>query len=355
MDLSWLSQELVNCSPSDSQRVAELAIKLARQLQLRAKQLQTPAERRQQAELDRMVQHPRDKATLTQMTDQAFRSEQAARAADQLVHILDVQGVPRFFSPLERTMLRGFQSFGEYLPGVAVPLVKEKMRQETANVILPAEPHLLRQHLQARRNEGVRMNVNLLGESLLGEQEAQRRLQAYLSLLQLPEIECVSVKISTLYSQISTLARSATIRTISDRLELLYRAALSYQFSPRNGASVPKFVYLDMEEYRDMSLTAEVFRQTLERPGMEQARAGIALQAYLPDSFLVQQQLTRWACERVAAAHHRSRCGLSKGPIWKWSVSRQRCVVGLRHPTYAKQKRTQTTSACWAMACSQKT
>lgn len=302
MDWSSLTQELVICDPSDYQRVAQLAIQLARQLQLRAKQLQTPAERRQQAELDRMVQHPRDKATLTQMTDQAFRSEQAARAADQLVHILDVQGVPRFFSPLERTMLRGFQSFGEYLPGVAVPLVKEKMRQETANVILPAEPHLLAQHLQARRSEGVRMNVNLLGESLLGEREALRRLQAYLSLLQLPEIECVSVKISTLYSQISTLARGDTIRTISDRLELLYRAALRYQFSPSNGAPVPKFVYLDMEEYRDMSLTAEVFKQTLERPGMEQVRAGIALQAYIPDSYLVQQQLTRWARERVAAA-----------------------------------------------------
>ncbi len=300
MDLSLVSQELDACDPSDNQSVARVAVALARQLQRRAKQLQTPAERRQQAELDRMVQHPRDKATLTQLTDQAFRSEQAARAADQLVHILDVQGVPRFFSPLERTMLRGFQSFGEYLPGVAVPLVKEKMRQETANVILPAEPDLLRQHLAARRDEGVRMNVNLLGESLLGEQEAQRRLEAYLSLLQLPEIECVSVKISTLYSQISTLARSATVRTIADRLELLYRAALRFQFTRRDGTCVPKFVYLDMEEYRDMSLTAEVFKQTLERTGMEHVRAGIALQAYVPDSFTVQQQLTTWARERVA-------------------------------------------------------
>ena len=61
------------------------------------------------------------------------------RAADQLTHILDVQGVPRFFTAVERTLLKGFQSFGSYLPGVAVPLVKEKMQEETANVILPAE------------------------------------------------------------------------------------------------------------------------------------------------------------------------------------------------------------------------
>src|SRR3954468_20545732 len=70
-------------------------IHLARELCKRARQLQTPQERRQQAELDRMIQSPHDKATLTQLTDQAFRSQRPHRAADQLIHILDVQGVPR--------------------------------------------------------------------------------------------------------------------------------------------------------------------------------------------------------------------------------------------------------------------
>ena len=52
----------------------EKAVELARTLQERATELQTAAERRQQAELDRMLQTPRDMATLVQMTDQAFRS-----------------------------------------------------------------------------------------------------------------------------------------------------------------------------------------------------------------------------------------------------------------------------------------
>lgn len=302
MDLSDIHSALAGCDPHDMRGVAHVAVLLARHLQERAKQLQTSAERRQQAELDRMLQYPRDKAILTQLTDQAFRSERAARAADQLVHILDVQGIPRFFSPLERTMLRGFQSFGEYLPGVAVPLVKEKMRQETANVILPAEPEMLRSHLRARRAAGVRMNVNLLGESVLGEGEAQQRLTANLALLQMPEIECISVKISTLYSQISTLAHAATVHTICDRLERLYQAASVATFTRRDGTRVPKFVYLDMEEYRDLRLTADVFQQTLDRPGMEQVRAGIALQAYVPDSFSVQQELTDWAHKRLASS-----------------------------------------------------
>ena len=119
--------------------VVQKAIHVARHLQTRGLELQTPQERRQQREFERMMATPEDKTTLIQMTDQAFRSRTARRAADQLIHILDVQGVPRFFGVVERAMLRGFQSFGGYLPGVSVPMVKEKMRAETANVILPAE------------------------------------------------------------------------------------------------------------------------------------------------------------------------------------------------------------------------
>ncbi|MCA9239828.1 MAG: bifunctional proline dehydrogenase/L-glutamate gamma-semialdehyde dehydrogenase, partial [Planctomycetales bacterium] len=278
----------------------QLALHVARRLQTRAAQLQTPAERRQQAELDRMMQNPGDKATLVQLTDQAFRSGVWGRAADQFIHVLDAQGIPRFFSPIERTMLRGFQSFGAYLPGVAMPLVKEKMQHETANVVLPAEPELLKEHLKRRRAEGVRMNVNQLGEALLGEKEAERRLQRYLAALQQPEIEVISVKISTIYSQISPLARQHTVQELADRLELLFRAAARGAFTRSDGAVVPKFVYLDMEEYRDLTLTADAFMTTLNRAGLENTTAGIVLQAYVPDSSRVQQQLNAWARERVS-------------------------------------------------------
>jgi len=281
--------------------VVQRALFLARRLQERASQLQTPPERRQQAELDRMLQNPQDKATLAQMTDQAFRPSSAHRTVDQFIHILDVQGIPRFFNPFQRTLLKGFQSFGGFAPGVAVPLVKEQMRKETANVILPAEPELLLGHLRERHREGARMNVNFLGEAILGEEEANHRLQMNLAGLQTPEVECISIKISTLYSQISALARDHTVSTLCERLELLYRTAAHLTFKRPDGSEVPKFVYLDMEEYRDMSLTAEAFMRTLDRPGLEKVRAGIVLQSYVPDSFRWQQQLNAWARKRVAA------------------------------------------------------
>ncbi|HEY5657109.1 MAG TPA: proline dehydrogenase family protein, partial [Myxococcota bacterium] len=278
----------------------ERAIALARYLQTRAAALQTREEKRQQAELERMLQSPEDRATLIQMTDQAFRARSPRRAAEQLTHILDVQGVPRFFGPVDRAMLRGFQSFGEHLPGVSMPLVKGKMRGETANVILPAEEEHLSEHLEKRRAHGIRMNVNLLGEALLGEDEARRRLESYLAALQLPGIEVISVKVSTLYSQLAPLSRRRAVAVLCDRMERLYRAAAQARFTRADGSEVAKFVYLDMEEYRDFEITLEAFLATLSRPGLEDVDAGIALQAYLPDAFAAQQRINAWARQRVA-------------------------------------------------------
>ncbi len=279
---------------ADSQLPVEIqqTIFLAGVLQERATELQTPQERRQQAELDRMMQHPEDKSTLMQITDQAFRARAPYRVADQLTHVLDVQGIPRFFSPLERAALKGFQSFGSYLPGVAVPMVKEYMHRETANVILPAERELLAKHLTRRTDEGVRMNVNILGEALLGEGEAEQRLKRYLDSLQRPEIEVISVKISTIFSQIWPLARQHSIDVLTDRFELLYRAAMKARFRHADGREVPKFVYLDMEEYRDMThhgrSVHEVARPAWHAAGGGRHRAAIVHPRLVPDTAPVE-------------------------------------------------------------------
>ncbi len=298
--LSLITSRLPTDPKSPYPPAVQKAVELAARLQTRGVELQTPQERRQQRELERMLSMPEDKVTLVQMTDQAFRSHSSRRAANQLIHILDVQGVPRFFGTFDRVMLRGFQSFGSFLPGAAMPMVKEKMREETANVVLPAEPEHLTPHLETRREGGLRMNVNYLGEALLGEKDARRRLDGYLAALQIPEIEVISVKISTIYSQLVPIARERSIEILAERLELLFRAAAKARFRRADGENVPKFVYLDMEESRDLDITLEAFIRTLDRPGLEQASAGIALQAYVPDSDSAQQALLLWARTRVA-------------------------------------------------------
>ena len=53
-----------------------------------------------------------------------------------------------------------------------------------------------------------------------------------------------------------------------------------------------------MEEYRDLDLTVTAFREVLDEPEFLALRAGIVLQAYLPDSHRVQRALTEWAIAR---------------------------------------------------------
>lgn len=274
------------------------ALELARRLIERSAQLQTVSEHRQQVELDRLIQNTGDKHTLTLLTDQAFRSDEACRAADQLIHILDVQGIPRFFSPLDRTLMRGFQSFGDWLPGVAVPLVKDKMRKETANVILPFDQDALSAHLRERHEQGIRMNVNMLGEALLDEHEARLRLDRYCALLSWPDIDHISVKISTIYSQISGIARTHCLDVLIQRLRTLYQTSAQHQFQHYDGSSTPKFVYLDMEEFRDLHLTADAFMQVLDTEDCLPISAGIVLQAYIPDSYPMLQRICTWAEQR---------------------------------------------------------
>ena len=127
------------------------------------------------------------------------------------------------------------------------------------------------------------------GEAILGEEEATRRLHIYLSDLDRPDIEYVSIKVSTIYSQINLLAYDETIEGIAKRLRELYRAALPN-----------KFVNLDMEEYRDLHLTKDLFKKVLSEPEFHHLSAGIVLQAYLPDSFEILKEITAWAQERVS-------------------------------------------------------
>ena len=54
-----------------------------------------------------------------------------------------------------------------------------------------------------------------------------------------------------------------------------------------------------MEEYRDLEITSAAFVETLDQPEFKNHAAGIVLQAYLPDAFSMQKQLTAWARKRV--------------------------------------------------------
>ncbi|MDZ7830341.1 MAG: bifunctional proline dehydrogenase/L-glutamate gamma-semialdehyde dehydrogenase [Desulfobacterales bacterium] len=284
----------------DYQKIEQQAVDLAAQWQDRANRLLTSEEKAIQEQMRHLLTNPLDKVVLTRMIDQCFRSHDNDRVADQVNHLLREYGVPNFFSRVERLLIQMFMGLGRYFPDVSVPRMVDKMRMSSSRAIIPGEHKPLHTHLEKRKAQGVRMNINHLGEALLGEEEARRRLDTYIQDMRDPDIEYISVKISTLYSQISSLAFEHTVSVMVERLTKLIRVAKENFFTRKSGEQVPKIVNMDMEEYRDLDITYESFVRTLEKDEFKDYSAGIVLQAYVPDAYRLQQKLTEWAKERVA-------------------------------------------------------
>ncbi len=286
--------------PQSPQARESEAVELAALLLEEAIRIQTPKEKKMQKELARMMQDPRGKAFTMMMTDECFRSHKTRRVAGQLIYLLEQFGIPRYVDWVKRLQLKIFKKFGQTFHLILVPLVTRALRKMTSQVILPGEQRALSKHMAKRREQGVRINLNHLGEAILGEKEAIKRLNIYLRDLAKEDVEYVSIKISTIFSQINLLDWEKTMEVLADRLRQLYRKAKENHFKRRDGTTVVKFVNLDMEEYRDLHLTKELFKRVLDEEEFLGFSAGIVLQAYIPDSYGIMQELTEWAIKRFA-------------------------------------------------------
>ena len=299
--------------PRELDPTVNKVLSLARDWQDRANELLTSEEKGIQEQMKQLMTHPIDKVVLTKMIDQSFRPHDNSRVADQVNAILTSYGIPDFFPRVDRLLIQMFLGFGRHFTAFTVPKMINRMRGSSSRAIIPGEKDALLAHLLKRKKQGVRMNINHLGEALLGEKEARRRLDTYIEDMKNPEIEYISVKISTIYSQILPIAFDHTVSTLKERLSELYKVAGENVFVRSDGTKVPKFVNLDMEEYRDLYITKTAFMETLDQEQFKNYSAGIVLQAYLPDSYNIQKELTEWAKKRVAAGGSPIKLRIVKG------------------------------------------
>ena len=237
--------------------------KLAAQWQKRANELLTQEEKFIQDQLKRLLTNPHDKVLLTKMIDQSFRSQDPKRIADQLSNLMKEEGVPEFLGRVEKLFVQMFMGFGKHFSSIAVPTMIKQMRAGSSRAIIPGEYEELHKHLKRRKEQGIRMNINHLGEAVLGEKESSKRLETYIRDMEDPYVEYISIKISTIYSQISSLAFEETVTILQERLTKIYRAAKQNFFIRADGTRVTKFVNLDMEEYRDLKITYEADRKSV--------------------------------------------------------------------------------------------
>ena len=226
----------------------------------------------------------------------------AATALRRLVSPTD-GSVGSFMSGTDAALLRLGTVAAGIAPSIAMPVARARLRQLVGHLVFDADGDKLRRRLGRARDTGVRLNLNLLGEAVLGQGEADNRLRRTHELLADPAVDYVSIKVSSVVAQLIPWDLEGNRDRIVERLRPLYRTA-------RDGG---KFVNLDMEEYKDLHLTLEVFTALLDEPEFRDLTAGIVLQAYLPDAPGALARLLDFAARRTAAGGAPIKVRLVKG------------------------------------------
>lgn len=221
--------------------------------------------------------------------DGVVRPEDLKVAAANLRSITHL--TPKFLPLMLRSLIKLGGVFAPVFPGIVVPIARKALRGMVAHLIIDASDRKLGKSLRKLRKFGARLNINLLGESVLGEQEAQKRLRGTSDLLSRKDVDYVSIKVSSATKPHSPWAFDEAVTEIVERLTPLYEIA--------NRGEKKKFINLDMEEYRDLDLTMTVFKRILDQEQFKDLPAGIVLQAYLPDALGAMIELQQWASLRV--------------------------------------------------------
>jgi RHH-type proline utilization regulon transcriptional repressor/proline dehydrogenase/delta 1-pyrroline-5-carboxylate dehydrogenase len=233
--------------------------------------------------------------------DGVVRPEDLRAAAHRLAAI--APDVPAFLPLPLRLAVRLGGLTAPLLPWLVVPLARAALRRMVDHLVIDATPARLGRAIAHIRSRGVRLNLNLLGEAVLGQKEADRRLAGTLALIERPDVDYVSIKVSAAVAPHAVWAFDAAVEDVVGRLTPLYEAAR------RTGT----FINLDMEEFKDLDLTIAVFQRILDAPRFLDYRAGIVLQAYLPDALAAMMRLQDWSTARRARGGAPVKVRLVKG------------------------------------------
>ena len=262
----------------------------------------TKLEKSEQHMYGTMVTTPNDKKFIVRMLDETSQVRDSQKLAVRVKDLIDQYGIPHFLGKTDHCLFWMYQKFA-YLPlfnWVSVPIIKWRLRRDTSRVIINAARPNLTRHLATRFQQDIGQNVNLLGEVVLGDGEADKRYQSYLEALKEPDINYISVKISGIYAQTHALNYKECFPELIRRMSELYQAAIDNPYTDANGVKRAKFINLDMEEYKDAHLTMKLFKDVLSLPQFKNYEAGIVVQAYLPDAWDFQTELLEFAHQRVA-------------------------------------------------------
>ena len=240
-------------------------------------------------------------ATIT-LTDEVMRiqsSDASARIFRRAAKQASIIG----FGIVNAIGLKSLGIFSKLFPSLSVAIVHKTIRTLSKSQILPYEEAALARHLSKREGAGLSLNINVLGEAVLGQHEADTRLNLILATIRRPEVNYVSVKLSAVVAQIITIDFENSVKRVSEKMRILYREAIANN----------TFINLDMEEYRDLPMTVAAFKSVLAEAEFAKMNAGIVIQAYLPESHHFFADLVEFSKKRYAETGSHIKIRLVKG------------------------------------------
>lgn len=234
---------------------------------------------------------------------------------------------------------------GSLAPGLLSGAIKKNVTEMAKMFITGENAEEALTVLKKARKQKLGFTVDILGEATLSEKEAKEYQKKYLHLIDwlsqdtknwseepqldqdqwgnIPKVN-VSVKLSSLYSQIKTQAWEDSIQTLCERLDPIFQNAMKSNV----------FINLDMENYDLKDLTLEVFKRMIMKPEYKDyPHWGIVIQAYLRDSHADTQMLSEFAKKRGVPFTVR----LVKGAYWDFET----IISDQRHwpiPVYTNKK-----------------
>ena len=200
--------------------------------------------------------------------------------------------IPAFLPGILRMLIQVGGFFAPIFPSLVVPIARWALKMLIGHLIIDASDKRLGKSLKHLTRKGDRLNINLLGEAVLGDQEADRRLAGVSALIARPDVDYVSVKVSSLSSQLSMWAFDETVERVVKRLIPLFQQAAA--------TTPPTFINLDMEEFKDLDMTIEVFEGVYSNASLKNYTGGIVLQAYLPEALDAMKRIQAFASDRVS-------------------------------------------------------
>jgi RHH-type proline utilization regulon transcriptional repressor/proline dehydrogenase/delta 1-pyrroline-5-carboxylate dehydrogenase len=211
---------------------------------------------------------------------------------------------------------------------LAASAVKFGINQMASQFIVGASPRKAEKALRAIRSRSLSFTVDLLGEFSVSEREATQYVERYLEALRVfqgyvpawPESApivrdhpgeaspiCISVKLTALYSQCSSLNIERSVAVLGERLTAIAKAA----------RTIGALVYVDAEDSGNNEIIYRTFEEVFGNGELKSfPYPGIVVQAYSKESSALVERLLQFAKRREGPIAIR----LVKGAYWDYET-----------------------------------